>query len=309
VRVQLHGVVFGLEGSDVEAVSVIMPTRVLKERGALLRRALESVLAQQGVRVVPLVVINGPAVDPALATELRADRRLRVATLEQADLPAALRAGRSLVDTVWFAELDDDDVLLPGALAARVRALEERPECQAVVTNGLIRDSRGDSLHVPDASIVQRDPLRALLKRNWLLPGSWLCRTESVGLGVFEGMPRFAECTYLAIRLATKHQMRFLDSPTVVWHTDSPLSVSRSRDYVLGQGAALRRILELELPSDVRAAYRTRVSSAYHEVARLHLREGTLREAWRWHIQSLGESGGWRYVPFARRLVHAWWSA
>ena len=288
-----------------------MPTRALRERGELLRRALDSVLAQQeeGFQVVPLVIVNGPAADPALTRELRADPRVRVATLDQPDLPAALRAGRDQVDTPYFAELDDDDLLLPGALAARVEALEERPGCHAVVTNGFRRDSAGDTLNTPDAAMVQQEPIRALLKGNWLLPGSWLCRTDAVGPELFQGMPKYLECTWLALKLASGYPMRFLERPTVVWHVDTPLSVSQSRDYLLGQAAALGRILELDLPNEVRASYRGRVAYACHAAACLLLKEGCVKQAWGWHLRSLKEPGGWRYVPLTRGLVRAWWGA
>src|SRR2546425_13312811 len=100
------------------------------------------------------------------------DRRVRWARLEQADVRPVLRAGREMVQTNWFTELDDDDVLLPGALAVRVQALEERPEFDAVVTSGFRRDAAGDALSIDDVRIVEQDPVRALLRHNWLLPGA-----------------------------------------------------------------------------------------------------------------------------------------
>jgi glycosyltransferase involved in cell wall biosynthesis len=282
-----------------------MPTRCRRERRALLVRALQSVLGQDGVRAIPLLVINGPDRDPAVTRELRSDHRLRVTTLDDASLPAALLTGRGMVDTPWFAELDDDDLLLPGALSRRVQALESGPEYDAVVTNGVKRAATGDTLNIPDTSVVLGDPLRALSHQNWLLPGSYLCRTDTVGPELFEGMPRYLECTYLAIRLATDYRLQFLDCPTVVWHTNTPRSESKSREYVLGQVAAIRQLLELGLPSDVRAQLRRRVSNASHDIARLHLREKNLGEAWRWHLRSLRQAGGWRHIGLARRLVTA----
>lgn len=291
----------------MHVVSVIMPTLALAARGALVRRALDSVLDQQNVHAVPVVVINGPSRDPGLSRDLRADRRLRVATLEQPDLPAALRAGRELVDTPFFAELDDDDVMLPGALAARVRALEEPPQCDVVVTNGFRRDSAGDTLVIPDVAKVARNPLRALLERNWLLPGSWLCRTDAVGPEIFDGMPKFAECTYLALRFASGYRLRFMEHPTIAWYADTPQSASKSRDYVLGHVASLRRILELDLPRDVRAGYRGKMAAAFNGIAALYLREGDLKQAWRCHFRSLREPRGWRHFLFTLRLLQAAW--
>jgi glycosyltransferase involved in cell wall biosynthesis len=288
----------------MEAVSVIMPTRARRERVALFRRAIESVLAQENVRVFPLVVINGPERDPELTDELRADRRLRVTILEEANLPAALLAGRKMVDTRWFAELDDDDVLLPGALAVRLHALREQTEFDTVVTNGLKRTAGGDTLNINDISSVQRDPLRSLIQATWLLPGSWLCRTDRVGVEFFEGMPKFLECTYFAVRLALGCRIRFLDCPTVVYYADTPNSESGSRDYQLSHVGALRRLLDLDLPLDVRAEFRTRIRHTCQGNARLYLQEGRLHEAWRWHLQSFRELGGWRSIRYTPHFVY-----
>ena len=54
-------------------IAVIMPTLGTPERGPLLRRALHSVLTQDGVETVPIVVFNGPRRDPALVQEVKGD--------------------------------------------------------------------------------------------------------------------------------------------------------------------------------------------------------------------------------------------
>jgi hypothetical protein len=290
-----------------ETVSVLMPTRAMRHRGALLRRALESVLAQEEVRAVPVVVINGRDHDPELTGELRKDRRLRVAMRDKAGLPAALHHGRELVDTRWFAELDDDDVLLPGALAVRLRALRERPDLDAVITNGIRRRETDDTFSIPDVRMIEPDPLRALVLRRhyWLLPGSWLCRTDAIGPEFFREMPPYRECTYLALRLAATRRIGFLGCPTVIWHADTPLSESKSRDYALAGPAAITRMLELDLPADVRVVLRGMLSRQCHVNAHRHLTEGRVEQAWRWHLRSLLVPGGWRRLPYTRRLLYA----
>lgn len=280
-----------------------MPSRALARRRAAIWRAVESVLSQEGVRAIPLVVINGPDRDPSLVDELRADRRLRVASIDDAGLPRALPAGRKLVDTPWFGELDDDDVLLPGALRCRLDVMAQGAGWDAVVTNGYRRGAYGDVLNTTDAAFVRRDPLHAMVAHNWVLPGSWLCRTDTIGAEFFEGIPPHLECTYLGLMFATKCRMVFVDTPTVAWYTDTPDSQSKSPEFLLGQAAALRRIAELDLPRDVRAAFRARVADAFHSNADLALARGSRREAWRWHLRSLREPGGWRYLPFTRFLI------
>jgi hypothetical protein len=262
-------------------------------------------LTQENVRVVPLIVINGPERDPEFVAAWRADARVRVTVLDEADLPAALLAGRKMVQTKWFAELDDDDFLLPGALALRVEMLEERPELDGVVTDGFKRSGDQERRHFRDFEHIARDPVRAMLTQNWLLPGSWLCRSETVGPEIFTGMPQSLECTYLAIRLATRYKIGFLNRPTIVYHKNTPRSVSRSKEWLVGHPAALRRILELELPPVVRAEFRRRVRHACHANAMRQFNEGDFSAAWRWHLQSLREAHGWRSLRYSRFFLSA----
>jgi glycosyltransferase involved in cell wall biosynthesis len=288
---------------------VIVPTQALAQRGALLREALHSILTQEGVQARPLIIINGGEADPALRDALEHDPRCRVAVLPVASLPAALRAGRRLVEAPWFTELDDDDFLLPGALAARLELLTAHDDCDAVVTNGFWREAETDLLHVRDAAAVHRDPLRAMMRGNWLLPGSWLCRTATVGPELFEAMPSYRETTYLGIRFATAYRMRFLDRPTVVHRRNTPGSLSGARAYLLGGAPALDRILALELPVDVRVVLQRHLADAQHVAAELRAGEGAFRDAWLWHFRSLRGRGGWRYLPFTAHMLRAWWSA
>jgi len=289
------------------AITVVVPTRGLRERAELLLEAIDSVTAQHGVRCVPLVVVNGVRCDPDVMRTLRNDVRVRLLVRDEADLPAALLAGRAAVDTPWFATLDDDDRLVDGAMALRLAALERSPQLDVVVTNGFRHDGACCEPNVPpdSAAEVNADPIRALLRRNWLLPGSWLCRTDAVGVSLFAGMPRYLECTWLAVRFATEHRMRWLGDPTVVYRVGSPSAESQSAAYVGGQMDALRRILSLPLPGDVRAALRERVAHAYHDAAVDSLRDGALVDAWRYHAWSLVGRRGWHFLPFTRHLARA----
>src|SRR6185295_1279548 len=90
--------------------------------------------------------------------------------LEAADFPAALRAGRVRVRSPYFAELDDDDELLPGALATRVAAMEAHPDVDVVVTRGYVDHQGRRELNLRDLEGLQADPLRSLLDQNWLAP-------------------------------------------------------------------------------------------------------------------------------------------
>lgn len=284
-------------------VTVIVPTLALAERRALLERALDSIFGQDGIACSVVMVVNGPQFDAGLVAHLDRKPRITVLRLDAADLPGAFRMGRRSVTARWFTALDDDDYFLPGALALRVDALERSSAKDAVVTNGYCRTHAGDELVVSDMAAVGRDPLRALERSNWLLPGAWLCRTDPDSDGLFDGMPRQLECTYLAVRLATTRRLTFLDQPTVVWDTTTPASASKRASHTLGQPTALRRILELELPPDVRQVFEVRLGNAHHASSELLLNRGRRAAAWEQHLRSLMQPAGWRYLPFTRHLV------
>jgi glycosyltransferase involved in cell wall biosynthesis len=295
--------------SDPVSVSVVMPTEARSDRAQLLRRALESVRSQQGVRAIPIVVVNGPGAEPALLADLTRADGVHLVRLEAAGLPAALRAGRDQVRTPYFAELDDDDELLPGALHTRVEALAARPDVDVVVTRGYIDRQGRRELNVADLEACQGDPLRALLDRNWLTPCAGLFRTATVGTEYFADVPPYLEWTYLGLRLSLERRILFLNEPTWVYRADTPGSLSKAPTYVLRQAASLDRLLALPLPADVRRRLRRRRGTALHTAASLELRAGRPRAAWRWHLRSLAAAGGWRYTLYTRRLVYGLWRA
>lgn len=285
-------------------ITFIIPTRFARERRESLKRAVQSVLDQQDVRARALVVLNGAPDDAGLAAELAGDDRVRLITTSEAGLPGALHEGLHHVETSYFGSLDDDDLLLPGALKLRYAALERHPDRIVAVTNGYRREADGDVLHVAKGTDIQTDPLRALFNRNWMLPGSWLCRTTPKIADLFTEMPRYLECTYLGIRFSVLG-MVWIDTPTVVYTTGTPFSASKSREYLDGQSEALRQISALDLPAFAKRELRRRIAAALHRSANVALRAGDVREAWRWHFATLREPAGWRYMPFIRRLIEA----
>lgn len=286
-------------------VSVIMPTLARSARAPLLRRALESVVGQTGVRAVPIVVMNGAERDPGLVAELSRRRDLRRLELREGDLPAALRAGRAAVDTPWFAALDDDDVLLPGALARQLAHARAHPGCDVVVSNGIVRSESGDRPSVENAAGVLRDPLGALAEGTWLSPGGALFRTDAIGPGLFEGMPSFLEWTYLALRTARECHVSFLDEPGFVHHVGRPDSLWGSRECARRLPDALQTVLALDLPPRLRRCFEERLAGAFHGAANEALGRGERRSAWRAHARSLAGRRGWRYLAFTARLLAA----
>jgi glycosyltransferase involved in cell wall biosynthesis len=291
--------------ADVPTITVIVPTVASRARGRMLIRAIESIRAQQGVTAVPLVVANGPSRDARLLDSIGAMDGVRVVQQPEGSLPAALQTGRRLVDTPFFAFLDDDDELLPGALARRAAALAAEPSAAAAVTAGDFVSVDGTRVRTPDIPSIRTDPVAALSRGNWLASAAGLYRTDHIGEDVFANVPAYLEWTYVAMRLLLHHRIAFVDEATFVCNVGSPESLSASESYLKGQPPALRRIIDLKPPRPLDAAFRRKYAAALHHVSDHELNEGNYWSAWRYHLAALSRRGGLRYLSFTRRLILA----
>jgi glycosyltransferase involved in cell wall biosynthesis len=138
---------------SLATVSVVIPTR---NRAVLVRRAVDSVLAQTYTDFELIVVIDGPdeATEAILATV--DDARLRV-KVHPASLGGAQarNSGVEEARTEWIAFLDDDDLWLPGKLAAQMKvALSAGEENICVACKFIEQSEMGERtlpLRVPDA--------------------------------------------------------------------------------------------------------------------------------------------------------------
>lgn len=293
-----------VSGRGLPTVTVLVPTLARLERREHLLRAIASIRSQDRVAALALVIVNGEDADPELMAGLGAEPDVVVLRIPQRGIPAAFRAGRPAVTSTYFGALDDDDILLPGALTARVAALAADDAWDAVVTDGFIRSAEGDRRMRENFLDVAADPVREMFRGNWLLPGSWLCRTDRVGGWLFEDMPDHRECTWIGLQLATRARLAFLPVPTMVYHEDTPGGAHRNFAYCAAQPAAIRRFLTLPLPPDVRDQLRHSMAAAYHETAhRLLIEEGRRGAALRWHLRSLLAPGGFRHLLFTRKLL------
>jgi glycosyltransferase involved in cell wall biosynthesis len=139
----------------------VIPTR---NRPELVRRAVESVLAQTCRDFEIIVVIDGP--DPATEAALREvmDPRLHVLPLpESLGGSDARNAGIAASRGEWVAFLDDDDEWLPERLArqlAHPAALPERPVFLA--SQFIERSDLGDRI-LPRRSLECREPFSEFL--------------------------------------------------------------------------------------------------------------------------------------------------
>jgi glycosyltransferase involved in cell wall biosynthesis len=181
-------------------VSVVVPTH---NRAGLLPATVASVLQEREVPI-ELVVVDDDSQDGTedwLAQQT--DPRLRYLVLRPGRLGSGARnAGFATVEAPYVLFLDDDDLLLPGAVAALLRALEAHPEAARSIgaCHSMGEGMRGTRLPHPRVPMVRRTWLEELWGWN-MPPGVILWRSEVVRQigGWREGLRR-AEDTEMNLR-------------------------------------------------------------------------------------------------------------
>jgi glycosyltransferase involved in cell wall biosynthesis len=145
-----------------ELVSVVIPCF---GQSHYLGEAIESVLAQTYPHLEILVVDDG-SVDN---TSSIASRYPGVSCLraENSGVAAARNLGLRSTNGDFLVFLDADDRLLPGAVEAGLRGLEEHPECAAAVGAYRRVSHDGKPIRTHDQPPVERDQFAQLLQDNW----------------------------------------------------------------------------------------------------------------------------------------------
>lgn len=197
--------------SELPSVGVVLPTR---DRPELLRKALDSVLAQEyGGDLRAVVVFDRAEPDQALA----ADRVRVIGNTRAPGLAGARNTGILALDTDLIAFCDDDDVWLPGKLAAQVAALAAAPEA-VLASSGILIDFNGQE--IPRGAGTDRVTYDALIRDRMMTVHSstYLARREpliEIGM-VDEDIPGSqGEDWDLALRAARRHPVVNVDDPLV----------------------------------------------------------------------------------------------
>jgi hypothetical protein len=284
-------------------VEILIVTLCEAIRRTSLLGAIDTVRQQQGVDASLLIVVNGDRFDRELLRSLERTPKVRVLNQDVANLILARRVAREHVQAEFFGLLDDDDVLLPGALRVRLDALENDPAADVAVTNGILVDGDNTSLWLQEIDAIRHDPLLALMHANWLASPSALFRTQSIPPEFFDVAIRSIDMTYLAFRLALEKKILFLEQPTYQT-TISPNSISRSEEWQLTVLVDLENMLRFPLRPAVRRELRRKYAEEAHAISDLHFRRGRSALAWRYHLRSMSRPrDALRYALYTRRLL------
>ena len=255
------------------------------------------------MRAIPIVIANGEHVHPDVIEGLRRRSDIRLSLSAETSLPMALKQGRRLVDTEYFAELDDDDQLLPGALKIRLRSFCADPAADMVITRGIRRLMGTDVASANSLDYARSDPLISILKDNWFYSGSALFRSQAIDGEYFKDIPAYLEWTYLGVLIALKRKIAFIDDLTFIHNEDNSFSISKTRAHELGQPMALRRLLEIDLPPAARKLVMRKMAAAFHACSEIALTDHDFAMAWKYHLQSLRVLYGLKYISYTRHLI------
>lgn len=275
--------------AGLPSVGVVLPTR---DRPELLRRALEAVLAQDyGGELRAVVVYDRAEPDESLA----GDRVRVLANTRTPGLAGARNSGILALDTELVAFCDDDDVWLPGKLAAQVEALRAAPEA-VLASSGILIDFDGQQ--IPRGAGTDRVTYDALIRDRMMTVHSSTYvarRAPLIEIGmVDEDIPGSqGEDWDLALRAARRHPVVNVDLPLVrvLWGLTSYYAQAWETK-VAALEWFLRRYPEIERVPDAAAR-------VYGQLAFGCATVGRRRDALRWSGRALRRNWREKRVPFA----------
>ena len=245
-------------------ISVIIPTY---NRAALLRRAIDSVYAQEGIGgqfdVEVLVVDDGSTDTTAeVAGAYSGLRYVRPSTNKGTS--GARNVGLDAASGEYIAFLDDDDSWLPWKLRRQLQTLEEHPEASAAYGQEVKRSDRAVWVWPDPQDAPTGWMYRSLLTTCPVNTSSVMIRRSHLDrAGRFDESLRCWEDYDMWLRLALQGPFRFLPGPAVIYQ-------------VAASGRFLSSVLTGESERDLRPIVqagleRLRSKEAVSEEFRMHV--------------------------------------
>ncbi|MFC5830525.1 glycosyltransferase family 2 protein [Nonomuraea insulae] len=265
------------------SVGVVIPTR--GDRPGPLREAVAAVLSQDYPGKISVVVVA----DGCPAREIDVSPAVRVLpNTRTAGLPGARNTGIAACESDLIAFCDDDDVWLPGKLAAQVRALRgggEFASCGIEVEHGRRRVVRLAGTSTVTADDLVRSRMVMVHSSTFLFERGLLRPDESAPAGQNEDWD-------LALRAAKRRPLVHVDRPLVLVRWAGSHYAARWADRIAGLEWMLARHPELAV--DPRGAARV-----YGQLAFGHAALGHRRAALRWAARTFAARPAEPRAPIA----------
>ncbi len=284
-------------------VSVIIRTLADRRRTHSLKRALTSIWLSSQNPVSVIVIVNGRNYDPELTSWLENQANVIVDYISEASVTLATIRGRELVNTAYFSFLDDDDEYLPGSTDLKLAVLQNNPDADLVVTNGWINKNGQDFFEDLELDQVEKNPLRALFRENWLHNCNALFRTDTILVEYFSGHKAMVEWTWFAFQLAMSgKKISTLKDPTYRYF-DTENSASKSTQYDDSFLSLFDRMLAANPPHEIVQLIKRKIVATWHDRSTRALFDANSPLAWYCHFKSLSYLVGWRYFFYTRHLL------
>jgi glycosyltransferase involved in cell wall biosynthesis len=189
-------------------------------RAHLLQEALASARAQTRPREIIVVDDGSDDGTAALLAPLHGVDGIRVIRQDNTGKPGALRTALAAARGAYLLVLDDDDVLLPGALHALGASLDRDPSLGAVFGDtAIVRDVVTDVVgHRPSLRLPPDRMAHACLIQVPCMPGACLIRRAAHdAAGEYDASLVRGQDMDLFLRLARVAPMRALPLTTFLW--------------------------------------------------------------------------------------------
>jgi glycosyltransferase involved in cell wall biosynthesis len=273
-------------------VSVVIPTR---NRPAMLRAAIDAVLAQTFGGYEIVVVINGPD-NPATAetSKIALAAGCRIVRIQRAGIAVALNAGIAAAQGEWIAFLDDDDLWEPNRLEA---GLEFAGTAAAdVVFCNIVKFDEARSLAEPPLRPPPSMPVReAMTLKNYAggCSPAIVRRAAILDVGGFDEALDSPDWD-LWMRLSWRYRVAW-DDAYLVKVREHPENSSNRMSWARSTLAILWKAFKT-VPGDLRHL-RPRILLAMLKVANKGT-EKYIRHTWLWPLRArVGWSRSARRIP------------
>jgi glycosyltransferase involved in cell wall biosynthesis len=283
-------------------ISVVLPVH---NHAQFIRRAVESVWAQNRSDVEILIVDDGSTDDPeTVVNALSRDGEVRFFRQDNAGAASARNRGIAEASGEWIAFLDADDVWLPGKLAAQFDAME-KGGADFGFTDSRLRFENGEERELP-CPVSDRPLMHQLLTGNLFGTPTVVVRRRCFEIvGLFDEQLRTGEDWDMWLRLASAF--------THVW-LQQPLSLVRAASDakfpVVVFEQCTRRVLErlfsckhlAEKWPEVRAKRRLIYAWHYSVLAKSYLRERRVVDFFRLASQAIASHpAGLEYLVVGKK--------
>jgi glycosyltransferase involved in cell wall biosynthesis len=248
----------------VLSISAVIPTY---NRAALVRRAIDSVLAQTRP-IDEIIVVDDGSSDKTREVVTAYGAAVRYICQENRGIAGARNRGIRESRFDWVAFLDDDDEWLPDKIAKQVQALEKCPEASVCYTG--IRyapiDGGAERCFVPIKAESLLPKARLSIP---FTPSTMVVRRKALDAvgGFMEGL-RFAEDWHIIVRLAFRFKFVGVMEPLVRMN-QQPFSLSRQHiDDLLRTELSIVDTMLIGLTGLSRKIWRMKVlSTIYYRAA------------------------------------------